>query len=170
MTVYEKNIKRACEYAGSMIFATEHMLPPKTKKAQAETAIKNDAILAITKILLNNDNLTKDDLIDIGVNHKDFNSYTNSSYYIACYTGGGGCEYTRIFEDSKNGYKPFESIEAAQAYIDSGELDEYVYTPSHIIYTKIITAKEKEDNAPDYRNLWLPVNKYPRGPWESNKV
>jgi hypothetical protein len=86
-------------------------------------------------------------------------------YYIACYTGGGGMEYTRIFSNTKGDYKPFESIEQAQAYIDSGELEEYVYEPSHIIYTKIITAAEKEKCSPDYRNLWRPVNKYPRGPF-----
>jgi hypothetical protein len=86
-------------------------------------------------------------------------------YYIACYTGGGGMEYTRIFSNTKGDYKPFESIEQAQAYIDSGELDEYVYEPSHIIYTKIITAAEKEKCSPDYRNLWRPVYKYPRGPF-----
>ncbi len=87
-------------------------------------------------------------------------------YYIACYTGGGGMEYTRIFTDDNNDYKPFDSIEQAQAYIDSGILDEYVYEPSYIIYTKIITAAEKEQHAPDgYRKLWLPINKYPRGPF-----
>lgn len=86
-------------------------------------------------------------------------------YYIACYTGGNGMEYTRIFSNTKGDYKPFESIEQAQAYIDSGELEEYVYEPSYIIYTKIITAAEKEKCSPDYRNLWKPVNKYPRGPF-----
>lgn len=86
-------------------------------------------------------------------------------YYIACYTGGGGMEYTRIFSNTKGDYKPFESIEQAQAYIDSGELEEYIYEPSYIIYTKIITAAEKEKCSPDYRNLWRPVNKYPRGPF-----
>lgn len=85
-------------------------------------------------------------------------------YYIACYTGGG-MEYTRIFTNDNNNYKPFDSIEQAQAYIDSGNLDEYVYEPSYIIYTKIITAAEKEKHSPDYRNLWRPVNKYPRGPF-----
>jgi hypothetical protein len=89
-----------------------------------------------------------------------------NKYYIAAYTGGGGIEYTRIFDDSLNGYKPFESIEQAQAYINSGELNEYVYEPSRIVYTKIITAAEKEQHAPDgYRKLWLPINKYPRGPF-----
>lgn len=91
-------------------------------------------------------------------------------YYIAAYTGGGGIEYTRIFDDSINGYKPFDSIEQAQAYIDSGELDNYVYYPSYIIYTKIITAQEKEQYRPDYRKLWLPLNKYPKGPYECNRV
>jgi hypothetical protein len=87
-------------------------------------------------------------------------------YYIACYTGGGGMEYTRIFSNTKGDYKPFESIEQAQAYINSGKLDEYVYEPSRIVYTKIITAAEKEQHAPDgYRKLWLPINKYPRGPF-----
>ena len=87
-------------------------------------------------------------------------------YYIACYTGGGGMEYTRIFTNDNNDYKPFDSIEQAQAYIDSGILAEYVYEPSHIVYTKIITAAEKEQHAPDgYRKLWLPINKYPRGPF-----
>ena len=85
-------------------------------------------------------------------------------YYIACYTGGNGMEYTRIFTNDNNDYKPFDSVEQAQAYIDSGVLDEYVYEPSYIIYTKIITAAEKEKCSPDYRNLWRPVNKYPRGP------
>jgi hypothetical protein len=91
-------------------------------------------------------------------------------YYIAAYTGGNGIEYTRIFDNSLNDYKPFDSIEQAQAYIDSGELDEYVYYPSHIIYTKIITAQEKEQYKPDYRKLWLPLNKYPKGPFERNRV
>lgn len=87
-------------------------------------------------------------------------------YYVACYTGGNGMEYTRIFTNDNNDYKPFESIEQAQAYIDSGILDEYVYHPSHIVYTKIITAAEKEQHAPDgYRKLWMPINKYPRGPF-----
>jgi hypothetical protein len=86
-------------------------------------------------------------------------------YYIACYTGGNGMEYTRIFSNTKGDYKPFDSIEQAQAYIDSGILDEYVYEPSYIIYTKIITAAEKEKCSPDYRNLWRPVYKYPRGPF-----
>ena len=108
-----------------------------------------------------------------------FNSYNlkialdlhqTEQYYIAAYTGGNGCEYTRIMSNSNNEYKPFKSKEQAQEYIDSGELDNYIYYPSHIIYTKIITAQEKEQYSPDYRRLWLPLNKYPKGPFEKSRV
>lgn len=108
---------------------------------------------------------------------KFFNSYNlqialeaaETKYYIAVYAGNG-IECTRIFENTKNDYKPFSSKREAQAYIDSGELDEYVYYPSRIIYTKIITEQEREQYRPDYRALWLPVNKYPNGPHGRNKI
>jgi hypothetical protein len=83
MTDYEKNIIHVCDYIGAIIFSKTHMLPPKTKKAQAETAIKLETMLSIAKLLLNNEELTKDDLIDIAINHGDFWDYMKGGYKYA---------------------------------------------------------------------------------------
>jgi hypothetical protein len=83
MTDYEKNIIHVCDYIGSMIFCKEHMIPPKTKKAQAETDIQHNTMLSIAKLLLNNEELTKDDLIDIAINHGDFRDYMKGGYKYA---------------------------------------------------------------------------------------
>ena len=83
MTNYEKNINHVCDYIGSMIFTKTHILPPQTKKAQAETAIKLETMLSIARILLNNDQLTKNDLIDISINRGDFRDYMKGGYKCA---------------------------------------------------------------------------------------
>lgn len=60
---------------GTHLFSKNHMLPPKTKKGLAELKIQNESFMYVAKILTGNDDLTMDDLIDIGVNGKDFREY-----------------------------------------------------------------------------------------------
>jgi hypothetical protein len=83
MTNYEKNITHVCDYIGSMIFSNTHILPPKTKKDKAESKIKLETMLSIAQILLNNDNLTNDNLIDIAINRGDFRDYMKGGYKYA---------------------------------------------------------------------------------------
>ena len=66
-------IERTLNYMGAYIFGRRFLA--KTKKNKAIIEIEVQTMLHTARVLTNNNDLTVDDLIDIGINHNDYTGY-----------------------------------------------------------------------------------------------
>ncbi len=66
---------RTLECIGTYLFSRTHMLPPKTKKGKSELDNEIEGLMFAARVLTGKNDITENDLINIGVNGRNFRDY-----------------------------------------------------------------------------------------------